>query len=175
MIVRKLRLQKAWSQDYLAELTGLSIRTIQRIEKGEKPGLESIRLLAEAFNIDAQALKDEILRNSDETNKEETMETIQHIHISTDEKEAMEYVKKLKVFYSHLSLFSIVVMILLTIKLILPPHDFVIPPHLMWITWILFIWSIGIAIHAIKIFKPFEYLSPEWEKKQIEKKLGRKL
>lgn len=32
MIVRKLRLQRGWSQEQLATLTGLSVRTIQRIE-----------------------------------------------------------------------------------------------------------------------------------------------
>ncbi|WP_428831123.1 helix-turn-helix domain-containing protein, partial [Campylobacter coli] len=30
MIVRKLRLQRGWSQDQLATMTGLSVRTIQR-------------------------------------------------------------------------------------------------------------------------------------------------
>lgn len=35
MIIRKLRLQRGWSQEQLAELTGLSTRTIQRIERGQ--------------------------------------------------------------------------------------------------------------------------------------------
>jgi Predicted transcription factor, homolog of eukaryotic MBF1 len=39
MIVRKLRLQRGWSQDQLAQLSDLSIRTIQRIERGQTPGL----------------------------------------------------------------------------------------------------------------------------------------
>ena len=34
MIVRKLRLQRGWSQEQLAEMSGLSTRTIQRIERG---------------------------------------------------------------------------------------------------------------------------------------------
>ncbi len=41
MIVRKLRLQRAWSQEQLAQLSGLSVRTIQRIERGQACGLES--------------------------------------------------------------------------------------------------------------------------------------
>ena len=49
MIVRKLRLQRGWSQEHLADMTGLSTRTIQRIERGEKPGLESLRLLADVL------------------------------------------------------------------------------------------------------------------------------
>jgi len=174
MVVRKLRLQKSWSQEHLAELTGLSTRTIQRIEKGEKPGLESIRLLAEAFDIDAQILQEEILHERSGTDRKEKMETT-HIHISDDEREAMEYVKRLKGFYIHLTIFIAVVIVLLTIKLIIPPHDLVVPPHLHWIIWLMFGWTIGIVIHAIKIFKPFDYMTPEWEKEQIEKRLGRDL
>jgi transcriptional regulator with XRE-family HTH domain len=36
--VKQLRLQRAWSQEQLAELAGLSVRTIQRIENGDRPG-----------------------------------------------------------------------------------------------------------------------------------------
>ncbi|STT48732.1 DNA-binding protein [Klebsiella pneumoniae] len=36
--VKQLRLQRAWSQEQLAEMAGLSVRTIQRIENGETPG-----------------------------------------------------------------------------------------------------------------------------------------
>jgi transcriptional regulator with XRE-family HTH domain len=35
MLVQKLRLQRGWSQQQLAELSGLNVRTIQRIEKGK--------------------------------------------------------------------------------------------------------------------------------------------
>ena len=97
MVVRKLRLQKSWSQEHLAELTGLSTRTIQRIEKGEKPGLESIRLLAKAFDIDAQILQKEILHERSGASSKEKTETT-HIHIADDEREAMEYVKRLKMY-----------------------------------------------------------------------------
>jgi len=34
MLVRKLRLQRGWSQEHLAELVGVSVRTVQRIERG---------------------------------------------------------------------------------------------------------------------------------------------
>ncbi|WP_336074194.1 helix-turn-helix transcriptional regulator, partial [Klebsiella pneumoniae] len=34
--VKQLRLQRAWSQEQLAEMAGLSVRTIQRIENGER-------------------------------------------------------------------------------------------------------------------------------------------
>jgi len=50
--LKKLRLEYKWSQTQLAELSGLSLRTIQRIENGEKPSMESIKALSSLFEID---------------------------------------------------------------------------------------------------------------------------
>ena len=49
--VRILRNQWAWSQDHLASLSGLSLRTIQRIENDGTCSLESKKALAAVFNI----------------------------------------------------------------------------------------------------------------------------
>ncbi len=35
MLIQKLRLQRGWSQEDLAALSGLSVRTIQRLERGQ--------------------------------------------------------------------------------------------------------------------------------------------
>ena len=59
MIIRKYRLQRGWSQDQLAEIAGLSVRTVQRIERGQTPGLESLKSLAAAFDISLDELKPE--------------------------------------------------------------------------------------------------------------------
>jgi transcriptional regulator with XRE-family HTH domain len=37
MLIQKLRLQRGWSQEQLAELSGLSVRTIQRLEGDKLP------------------------------------------------------------------------------------------------------------------------------------------
>jgi transcriptional regulator with XRE-family HTH domain len=47
---------RGWSQAQLAERSGLSVRTIQRIENGAPPGLESLTLLATALGVDPAAL-----------------------------------------------------------------------------------------------------------------------
>lgn len=49
--VRKLRSQRAWSQDHLASASGLSLRNIQRIENDGTCSLESKKALAAVFNI----------------------------------------------------------------------------------------------------------------------------
>lgn len=42
MLVQKLRLQRSWSQEQLAAVSGLSVRTIQRIERGQSASLETL-------------------------------------------------------------------------------------------------------------------------------------
>ena len=62
MIIKNLRLKNAWSQEKLSELTTLSTRTIQRIEKDDSASLESLNLLASAFKLDIKELH-EMLSN----------------------------------------------------------------------------------------------------------------
>ena len=54
--IKKLRMEKNWSQEQLSEKSGLSLRTIQRIESGNNVSMESIRVLAAAFEVDPKDL-----------------------------------------------------------------------------------------------------------------------
>jgi len=56
--IRKLREDRAWPQEQLAEISGVSVRTIQRIEKGESAGYETVKALAAAFKMDSKELAD---------------------------------------------------------------------------------------------------------------------
>ncbi|MDQ7017522.1 MAG: helix-turn-helix transcriptional regulator [Robiginitomaculum sp.] len=57
MDLKARRLKEGWSQQHLAEISGLSDRTIQRIENGEKASLESTKALSAAFNISSAELR----------------------------------------------------------------------------------------------------------------------
>ena len=100
MIVRKLRLQRGWSQDQLATLTGLSVRTIQRIEQGQQPGLESLKALASVFELDVAQL-DGTQQQEREMRGNETMGQ-DRVQVSAEERAAMGYVEGLKGFYYHI-------------------------------------------------------------------------
>ncbi len=52
MDIRAARQARGWSQEELAERTGLSARTIQRIENGARPSAATARLLAAAFEVE---------------------------------------------------------------------------------------------------------------------------
>ena len=49
--VKFMRLQHGWSQQHLASITDISVRTIQRIEKDGDCSLESKMALASAFGV----------------------------------------------------------------------------------------------------------------------------
>lgn len=155
MIVRKLRLQKSWSQEYLSDMTGLSTRTIQRIERGEKPSLESLRLLSEALEVDVATLQQEPTMQEEEK-------------LKPDEKAAMRYVRDIKGFYSHLIKYIVIIIFLGIINLLTSPNY-------LWVFWVMLGWGIGVASHALSVFEITNFFGPDWEKKKIEKRLGRKL
>ena len=59
MNLRHLRLARGWSQEQLAELAGLNIRTIQRVERGQNAGLETLKALAAVFETSVNQLKEQ--------------------------------------------------------------------------------------------------------------------
>lgn len=61
MIVKKLRQKNNWSQEQLAGLCGVSLRTIQRVEAGNKARLDTLKSLASVFEIEISKLTEEII------------------------------------------------------------------------------------------------------------------
>ncbi|MFC2401231.1 MAG: helix-turn-helix domain-containing protein [Streptococcus sobrinus] len=55
-LVANLRKQKGWTQERLAEKAGLSVRTIQRIERGDDSSLETLGLVANALDVSIKEL-----------------------------------------------------------------------------------------------------------------------
>ena len=155
MLVRKLRLERSWSQETLAEICGLSVRTIQRIERGAEPSLETRAALAAAFDVDANLFA-----------KEADM-TTSIPQMSAAEAEALEHVRDIKGFYSHLVVYALGAVLIFLLWLV----QGVSHP---WFIWPILGWGIGIAAHGLSVFEVFRLFSPDWERRQVEKRLGRK-
>jgi len=64
-LVRQCREQRAWSQEHLAEVAGLSLRTVQRVEADGGASAETRMALAAAFGMDVAALNLPVSRESD--------------------------------------------------------------------------------------------------------------
>ena len=69
MIVKTLRVKNNWSQEQLATLSGLSLRTIQRVEAGNKASLETLKSLASVFEINLLKLTEVITVLDKNTNE----------------------------------------------------------------------------------------------------------
>jgi transcriptional regulator with XRE-family HTH domain len=54
--VRKLRSERVWSQEKLAELARISVRTIQRLESEDECSPHTVRAVADALEADIQQL-----------------------------------------------------------------------------------------------------------------------
>lgn len=59
MILKQLRVSRLLSQEQLAQMSGLSVRTIQRIESGHSPSVETLKCLASVLEVDAATLTQE--------------------------------------------------------------------------------------------------------------------
>nr|WP_220469841.1 2TM domain-containing protein [Colwellia sp. MB02u-10] len=154
-MVRKLRLKRAWSQEQLAQFSGLNIRTIQRIERGQKAGLESLKSLAAVFEIELDELLEKENMNSAD-------------NYSAEESRIIDHVRDIKGFYSHLINYTLVILALFLV-------NFLTSPGYYWAWWAAFGWGVGLISHGISVFEVYNFFGADWEKKQIEKRLGKKL
>jgi transcriptional regulator with XRE-family HTH domain len=67
MNIKDLRLKKGYSQEELANLTGLSTRTIQRIEKDNKGSNDSLNAIADIYEISYEELVSYIEKENETT------------------------------------------------------------------------------------------------------------
>lgn len=153
MIVRKLRLQRGWSQDQLAELMDVSVRTVQRLERGHQPSLETAKALASVFEVDVSSF-----------NLEKT-DMLEKAELKQDEKEAIEYAKGVKEFFHGLVAYVVIAVVFFAV--------FGFDQPILY--WIFIGIGAGLAIQALFTFEIFRFPFQDWEKRITEKRLGRKL
>ena len=84
------------------------------------------------------------------------------------EQQAMEYVRDIKGFYSHAIKYVVVISLLFVI-------NFATAARYISAWWPMLGWGIGLLSHGLNVFEVFNFFSPSWEKRLIEKRLGRKL
>ena len=142
--IKELRLERHWSQDQLAEMSGLSIRTIQRIENGENAGLESLKSLAAVFEI-----------NIADSDKNKEIEQI---------RKEEEYVQNLKGFYKLLA----IAILSLVVPFIIAVND-----STSWsvFLWIFLSWGVILGVYSLNVF---DFFGEEWKRKIIKRKFKKK-
>ncbi|MFT6699683.1 MAG: transcriptional regulator with XRE-family HTH domain [Porticoccaceae bacterium] len=140
--IKKMRLERHWSQEQLAEMSGLSIRTIQRIENGENAGLESLKSLAAVFET-----------NIEDSNKKEEIEQI---------RKEEEYVQNVKGFYGFIALAILSLVGFFILALFDSDSE----------GWFLFFYMLifyALALGAA-FLNIFDFFGENWKRKMINKK-----
>jgi transcriptional regulator with XRE-family HTH domain len=179
MLVQKLRLQRGWSQEQLAELSGLSVRTIQRIERGLPASNETLKSLASVFEIDFSTLQatqenpmnaslNDTFTPPEQSNPIPNSNPRINTSINADEEAAFRHVRKIRGFYGHLAKYVIVISALAIFNLIKSPDR-------IWVIWPALGWGLGLMFHGMRVFGTMPFMNADWEKRQVEKYLGRKL
>lgn len=97
-IIKKLRIEKDWTQEYVAKKLNISVGALSRYETGmyEPKSLDLVKDFAELFSVST----DYLLGKTDIRNIEEDFKFAYHKEtegLSEDEiKEALEFYKKIK-------------------------------------------------------------------------------
>ena len=153
MLIRKLRLERGWSQETLAEISGLSVRTIQRLERGGKASLESLSALAATFGISISDLSMEA-------------EMYKQNELSAPEQQALEYVRDIKGFYHHVIWY-------VAVNIALAVWNLIDSPDNLWFLWCALGWGAGLVAHGLAVFEVVNLFGPQWERREVEKRLER--
>ncbi len=140
MSVQKRRLEKGWSQEHLAQLSGLSLRTVQRIESGKNAGNDSLNALAAAFDIEIAVLREEqtMAANTATTKPSVTGSGT----TSTDNTD--EYSQHKMAFLMNLAAFFVIMPLLYWLNITLSPAT-------QWVEVVAAAWGAAFVLHGLVI------------------------
>src|SRR6516165_5078924 len=88
--------------------------------------------------------------------------------LSPEETLALAHVRRAKRFYIHLTQYVAVNTLLIAINLLTFHHHFCA-------IWPLLGWGIGLLSHGLRVFDVIPFLGSDWERRAVERRLGRKL
>lgn len=134
--IRESRLARGWSQEQLAGIAGISPRTVQRLEQGQPPALETLKALAAAFGTSVADLR----KGAEPLAKDDAM-------TESADTAAVPARDPARIFRRHLLVFAGVMGGLSLFNLI---HN---PDHL-WVIYPALGWGVPLAIKALSLRRP---------------------
>ena len=148
------RVPGGWAQEQLAEMAGLSVRTIQRIENGERPGLETLSALAAVFEVTVAEIGGEASREG-APGPEASLD----LRIE----EAKARVQQESRFFRSLSV-ALVVCVLLALL------NRYTNPQYTWSGWVALIWGALLAVRGLRLFVFGEWIK-NWRQARLQRLL----
>ncbi|WP_108649509.1 helix-turn-helix domain-containing protein [Dongshaea marina] len=154
--IKDFRLQRGWSQEQLAEISGVSVRTISRLEQGGKGSLESLRALASAFEVEIATLYPQQQAPHSE-------QQIAQVRDTALEQE----IKDIRHFHSHLLKY-----LLVNLGLFIGGFW---QPGLWWsLPWTLLFWGAFLSWHGLAAYRKLDKLTRRWEHYLLSRRLKNK-
>jgi len=147
--IRQLRLEKGWSQEQLATISGLSTRTVQRIENGEQASLETLTAIAAALGLQVSDLSQPTQPNNDNQNEQAIRRQV----------EAEGKLLRMAVRFAIVGLFLFAV-------------NWFTHPHYLWSLWAIGGMSLAVMMRAVRTLLLPDVFS-RWQRQRLEQKLRR--
>lgn len=127
--VKNLRISKGWSQEHLAEVSGLNVRTIQRLERGENASLETLSSLCSVLLVKAEELTCDVMTEPKDQNEA----------VAVNEKLDLDRVREQ--ISEEVSLFRKFLRFLLVVMVVITVHFYTLPNESLWFVWPFLIWG----------------------------------
>lgn len=151
MLLKQKRLERGWTQLQLAEFSGLSLRTIQRLEKGSTATKETLKCLASVFEVNVADLG--------------ISEAIDESRLSDEEKMELDHIRRIRLFAIELIAYLTVVPLIC-----LAGH---LHGNIRNGLGLAVAWGMWLAYSALKLFDIGAFLGKGWEKRELDKRMGR--
>jgi DNA-binding XRE family transcriptional regulator len=136
-VLRRLREERSWTQEHLAAVSGVSLRTIQRIEREGNASAETRLSLAAAFGVDVSVFAEQT---------ESLAGQPLPLPGGCPSRSETESANPWNSFLRHLAIYLMVGSYLLY-------RDYSANHALLWAYWPLMGWGIGVALHGWKTWK----------------------
>ncbi|UVW27163.1 helix-turn-helix domain-containing protein [Massilia sp. H6] len=160
MSIQKMRLQRGWSQQQLADASGLSARTVQRLESGQAGSIESMKSIAAVFEVDFSTLITEPAMTNQSPSTPSTP--------GIEERIAFRQARRVRDYYLHVVIYLVANVLCIAINLLSSPER-------LWFVGLALFWGIGLLAHSLRVFVFDRYFGGRWERAYVEKILNRPL
>lgn len=127
--VKRWRQERSWSQEHLAELAGIGLRTVQRAEYGDPVSQETLMALAAAFNVDPFAIVIDPASEEKRALQRKNERTRDALRLS---------------LWIHLAGYAMGVVVFTGISLGMRTGEFVMLWPLIW-------WTVGVTGHIVTV------------------------
>ena len=145
--IRKWREAHCWSQEHLAYMAGVSLRTIQRLENGESVSQETVMALAAALDVPPNALSIDAQAQAKEAAQAQSAKSKREANLG---------------FWIHFVTYIGVIGLLFAINITSERED-------LWAAWPAIGWGVGLFAHGAVVILTNRFSTDEIALKPLDR------